>query len=102
MRLIRGPIAAGATLAVLLAVAGGARRLDAQQTYPQTLYWGAGLIDVPVAWVSPVNGDFALAFSGQTFNNAQASAQLRRLPHRSTPPQRLAQALAQPKPLPHR
>ena len=76
MRMIRGPIAAGATLAMLLALPGGVRRLDAQQTYPQTLYWGAGLIDIPVAWVAPVSGDFALSLSGQTFNNAQASSQM--------------------------
>jgi hypothetical protein len=41
--------------------------LTAQQTYPQTLYWGAGLIDIPVAWVAPLTGDFALNYSGKTF-----------------------------------
>ncbi len=76
MRMNRGPIAAGAALALLVAVSGGVRRLDAQQTYPQTLYWGAGLIDIPVAWVAPVSGDFALSFSGQTFNSAQGSSSL--------------------------
>ncbi|MEP7086495.1 MAG: hypothetical protein ABI884_04095 [Gemmatimonadota bacterium] len=45
----------------------------AQDIYPQTLYWGAGLIDIPVAWVSPVTGDFALNFSGKTFHGAKAS-----------------------------
>ncbi len=39
----------------------------AQQSYPQTLYWGAGLIDIPVAWVSPLSGDFALNYSGKSF-----------------------------------
>jgi hypothetical protein len=39
----------------------------AQQTYPQTLYWGAGLVDIPVAWVAPLNGDFALNYSAKTF-----------------------------------
>ena len=29
----------------------------AQQDFPQTLYWGSGLIDIPVAWVSPLSGD---------------------------------------------
>ena len=38
-----------------------------QQTYPQTLYWGAGLVDIPVAWVAPLNGDFALNYSAKTF-----------------------------------
>jgi hypothetical protein len=41
--------------------------LAAQQTYPQTLYWGAGLVDIPVAWVAPLNGDFALNYSAKTF-----------------------------------
>jgi hypothetical protein len=45
----------------------------AQETYPQTLYFGAGLIDIPVAWVSPVTGDFAVNFSGKTFHGAKAS-----------------------------
>ena len=38
-----------------------------QQTYPQTIYWGAGLVDIPVAWVAPLNGDFALNYSAKTF-----------------------------------
>ena len=46
---------------------------NAQQTYPQTTYWGAGLIDIPVAWVSPVTGDFSVNFSGKTFHGAKAS-----------------------------
>lgn len=41
--------------------------LAAQQTYPQTLYWGAGLVDIPVAWVAPLSGDFALNYSAKTF-----------------------------------
>jgi hypothetical protein len=39
----------------------------AQTTYPQTIYWGAGLIDIPVAWVSPLSGDFAMSYSGKNF-----------------------------------
>ena len=39
----------------------------AQQEFPQTLYWGSGLIDIPVAWVSPVTGDFALGYSAKRF-----------------------------------
>jgi len=75
---IRRPIAAG--LAALLILAGGSARAAAQQTYPQTIYWGAGLIDIPVAWVAPVSGDFAVAFSGQTFNSAPATATLQSVP----------------------
>lgn len=60
------------TLAVTAAVAlpGIAK---AQEVYPQTTYWGAGLIDIPVAWVSPVTGDFSVNFSGKTFHGAKAS-----------------------------
>ena len=39
----------------------------AQQDFPQTLYWGSGLIDIPVAWAPPLTGDFALAYSGKRF-----------------------------------
>ncbi|HET7621434.1 MAG TPA: hypothetical protein VFK39_05975 [Gemmatimonadaceae bacterium] len=46
----------------------------AQQSYPQTLYWGSGLIDVPVAWVSPISGDFALGFSGKTIEGSKVSS----------------------------
>jgi hypothetical protein len=39
----------------------------AQQEFPQTLYWGSGLIDIPVAWAPPLTGDFALGYSGKRF-----------------------------------
>jgi hypothetical protein len=32
--------------------------------YPVTLRYGTGLVDIPVAWVSPNNGDIFLGFSG--------------------------------------
>jgi hypothetical protein len=67
---------AGAATALLIGFAAIGRTASAQQTYPQTLYWGAGLIDIPVAWVSPVTGDFALNMSGKTFHGAKASPQL--------------------------
>lgn len=63
----------GALAALLLASAGTA---GAQQSYPQTLYWGSGLIDVPVAWVSPVSGDFALGFSGKSITGSRVSTGL--------------------------
>ena len=44
-----------------------ASQLAAQQTYPQTIYWGAGLVDIPVAWVAPLSGDFSLNYSVKTF-----------------------------------
>jgi hypothetical protein len=37
------------------------------EEFPQTLYWGSGLIDIPVAWVPPLTGDFALGYSGKRF-----------------------------------
>jgi uncharacterized small protein (DUF1192 family) len=39
----------------------------AQPDFPQTLYWGSGLIDIPVAWASPLSGDFALNYSAKRF-----------------------------------
>jgi hypothetical protein len=63
MLTIRGTLTVGAVV-VALTMGGVAH---AQQTYPQTLYWGAGLIDIPVAWVSPENGDFAINYSGKRF-----------------------------------
>src|SRR5687768_3416337 len=53
-----------------LCVAGAAlvaSEAGAQQEFPQTLYWGSGLIDIPVAWVSPLTGDFAINYSGKRF-----------------------------------
>lgn len=41
--------------------------LRAQQEFPQTLYWGSGLIDIPVAWAPPVTGDFAIGYSAKRF-----------------------------------
>jgi len=41
----------------------------AQSEFPHTLYWGSGLIDIPVAWASPITGDFALAYSGRRFSD---------------------------------
>jgi len=59
---VRGRIG---TAAVAMALAVIVRTAAAQQSYPQTLYWGSGLVDIPVAWVSPVTGDFTLGYSGQ-------------------------------------
>jgi hypothetical protein len=38
-----------------------------QQEFPQTLYWGSGLIDIPVAWAPPLTGDFSIGYSGKRF-----------------------------------
>lgn len=55
-------------LAVVIALLGlsGAGTARAQQAFPQTLYWGSGLIDIPAAWVPPLTGDFTLALSTMT------------------------------------
>jgi hypothetical protein len=58
-----------AALALCVALPAGA-----QQSYPQTLYWGSGLVDIPVAWVSPISGDFALGFSGKTIEGSTVSS----------------------------
>lgn len=57
---------AGAVAAALL-VGSVARGAAAQSSYPQTIYWGAGLVDIPVAWVAPLTGDFAINYSGKRF-----------------------------------
>ena len=41
--------------------------VGAQQEFPQTLYWGSGLIDIPVAWAPTVTGDFAIGYSAKRF-----------------------------------
>jgi hypothetical protein len=57
-----------ATLTAAIAIA--ARPAAAQQEeYPQSLYWGSGLVDIPVAWVSPLTGDFAISYSGKNFKD---------------------------------
>lgn len=59
-------LSAAATLTAAIAVV--ARPAAAQQEeYPQSLYWGSGLVDIPVAWVSPLTGDFALNYTGKNF-----------------------------------
>ena len=59
----RSLVHAGALVALAVPVSA----LQAQQEFPQTLYWGTGLIDIPVANVSPITGDFAFNYSGKHF-----------------------------------
>ena len=56
-----------AVAVVTAALALTVRPAAAQEEFPQTLYWGSGLVDIPVAWVSPLTGDFALQYSGKNF-----------------------------------
>jgi len=59
----------GATLLAAVVLAAG-QILAAQESFPQTLYWGSGLIDIPAAWVSPLTGDFGIAYGGKTFRQS--------------------------------
>ena len=52
---------------VALGVAPASSVFAQQQEFPQTLYWGSGLIDIPVAWAPPLTGDFAVGYSGKRF-----------------------------------
>ncbi|HUF26539.1 MAG TPA: hypothetical protein VMM18_06095 [Gemmatimonadaceae bacterium] len=51
----------------VFALAASSAPVLAQQEYPATLYWGTGLIDIPVAWVPPLTGDFSLNYGGKRF-----------------------------------
>ena len=54
----------------------GARPASAQQEFPQTLYWGTGLVDIPVAWVSPLSGDFTLNYMAKRFREDPGQTKL--------------------------
>ena len=73
MRTTRSPLVWAGGALLLLAPLGV---LGAQQEYPQTLYWGTGMIDIPVANVSPITGDFAFNYSGKNFEEDQTSPKL--------------------------
>jgi hypothetical protein len=53
--------------AAAVALSAGAGRGEAQQQdpYPATMHYGTGLINTPVAWVSPVSGDAWFNISGK-------------------------------------
>jgi hypothetical protein len=54
-------------VALIALALGLATPVSGQSSFPQTLYWGAGLIDIPVAWVAPLSGDFAINYSNKLF-----------------------------------
>lgn len=58
---------AAAAFVSTTAMVAAVRPAAAQEEFPQTLYWGSGLVDIPVAWVSPLTGDFALSYTGKNF-----------------------------------
>jgi hypothetical protein len=67
---------AGATTCVVALGAAPFATATAQQEFPQTLYWGSGLIDIPVAWALPLSGDFAMGYSGKRFRSDPATAKI--------------------------
>ena len=65
MRMMRpgaGVIVGALSALLTLATGAGAQQQDA---FPQTLHWGTGLINVPVAWISPRNADLRVLASGK-------------------------------------
>src|SRR5215217_963307 len=71
MRTMRSTLArvlggVGASLAVASALSAQAR-----ESYTSTLQFGTGLIDIPVAWISPNNSDLWIQTSGKVFNYYQ-------------------------------
>ncbi len=56
------------TAALAVVALAAAMPMRAQQNNPQSLYWGSGLVDIPVAWVGQVPGDFAINYSGKRFD----------------------------------
>lgn len=65
-------------VAVVAVVALAPGHLRAQDEFPQTTRWGSGLIDIPVAWVSPITGDFGLTLSGESFETNPGIPEYRR------------------------
>ncbi|GAC1692489.1 MAG: hypothetical protein NVS9B3_10920 [Gemmatimonadaceae bacterium] len=59
------------TVLLLAGTFGAAADARAQLTFPQTLMWGTGLVDIPVASVAPLSGDFAINYSGRNFQNGR-------------------------------
>ncbi|MDQ3696613.1 MAG: hypothetical protein M3373_01105 [Gemmatimonadota bacterium] len=66
-----GALVAGAVSLLVVSLA-AAPALDAQQRdpYTATLHFGTGLINIPVAWVSPTNADVWLQTSGKNIDYA--------------------------------
>ena len=65
-----------AAIVATLAVVPAAYAQEGNEPYPATLHYGTGLINTPVAWVSPVSGDGWFNISGkriQYYGAADAS-----------------------------
>lgn len=63
-----------ATLALVagVGVASVARVARAQEEFPEMLQGGSGLIDIPVAYVPPLTGDFGLTLSSTLYHTSPA------------------------------
>ncbi len=63
------PRALAASLLLASAVAAQDAPTVQRTPYPATLQFGTGLINIPVAWVSPRNADMWLNTSGKTIEH---------------------------------
>jgi hypothetical protein len=54
----------------VLAVAVATGQARGQEDFGQTRFYGSGLIDIPVAWVQPVTGDFSFTYSGSSYQTS--------------------------------
>src|SRR5271156_3062944 len=57
-------------VAFALCAAGVAGAQDANTEFPQTRFWGTGLIDIPTASVSPLSGDFTVQYAGTGYQTS--------------------------------
>ena len=56
--------------AALLVGAAGTAAAQTNTEFPQTRFWGTGLIDIPTASVSPLSGDFTIQYAGTGFQTS--------------------------------
>jgi hypothetical protein len=56
--------------AALLIGAAGTAAAQTNTEFPQTRFWGTGLIDIPTASVSPLSGDFTIQYAGTGFQTS--------------------------------
>ena len=65
MRTMRASATWLVAIVATLAVVPAAQAQEGNEPYPATLHYGTGLINTPVAWVSPVSGDGWFNISGK-------------------------------------
>jgi hypothetical protein len=69
------PLLGGVLGALLCASVLGAQELQGVETYPATLQFGTGVINIPVAWISPRSGDVWVTGSGKSIPTGDALSQ---------------------------